>query len=150
MNPWLFSFLISIVLLVLLINWNHFSVNIYGGLISAFFMIMQNLIVHSTGLWEYHQASLFANKVIFSNYLNVFIIGIAFSMGTLFFQFLPKNLYIQLIHAFMWTLLFILFKYLASQYNLITYYHFNNLTNTHVLVFFLSLAWFKNTFLKTN
>lgn len=150
MNPWIYVFLISLVILLMLLDRKGLSVNIYGGLIAASYKLVQNLLAKELELWEFYGVNWNLPPLgLFSDRLNIFTVGIAFTMGVLFLQFLPGNLYLQLVHSVIWTLLFVLFKYIMTVFDLLTYTNFSIVMSSHVLLFMLSLAWFKTYFLKS-
>jgi hypothetical protein len=99
-------------------------------------------------LWKHNNANwTLINSIHFLNFFNIFSTGIAFTMGTIYFQLLPKKLGLQFIYAFIWTLFYTLFNFLLNENNMIIYIHFRFYMVTHVLIFFLSLAWFKTFWL---
>ena len=50
MNPWLYAFLISLVILLILLDRKRLSANIYGGVIAASYKLVQNLLAKN---WNY-------------------------------------------------------------------------------------------------
>jgi len=92
MNPWLFSFLVSLVLLVLLINFEQIKMNLYGGIILAFFMQIETILAEKLGLFEYNLVSLNMPDIfLFSDTVNIFFTGIAFNMEYWRLHFTPGN-----------------------------------------------------------
>lgn len=150
MNPHLYTFIISLLLLLLLIDLKKLHINIYGGIIAALYKVLHNVLAYDLNLWKHHKVNLYLpDSIFFSDSMNVFIIGIAFTMGILFLQYLPQNLSLQFLHAFLWTSFYVLLKYLCVKYNILTYMNFRLYMSSHILIFLLSLAWFKNNFLKS-
>ena len=59
--------------------------------------------------------------ILFSGSINIFLLGISFTMGILFVQFLPKNYYLQLLHSAIWMFFFQLMLQIARQNGMIDY-----------------------------
>ena len=84
MNPWLFTFLVSLILLVLLIDRKQITENIYGGILSAIFMQAESILATNLELFKYNLVPLnMPDFRLFSNTINIFFTGIAFNMGIL-------------------------------------------------------------------
>jgi len=147
MNPWLFSFLVSLVLLVLLINFEQIKMNLYGGIISAFFMQIETILAEKLGLFEYNLVSLNMPDIfLFSDTVNIFFTGIAFNMGILAAAFHPRKMGFQLIHGFLWSLFLVGFNVLADAFGLVDYIRFKPFFVVRQFLLFLFLAWMKNNF----
>jgi len=149
MNQHLYSFLISFTLFIFLLDRRKIHINIYGGIIGAVYQLIQNLIAHYLNLWKYNNVSLFLpNSALFSETINIFTVGYAFTMGCLFLQFLPRNIYLQLFHTLLWGLFYYLSRYIMHKFSVITYIHFSVHFSMNILTFLFSLVWFNNTFLR--
>lgn len=148
MNLWVFIFFISLVIFAVLTDWRKISVNIWGGVIAAALQLVQNLVAHSLNFWKHYKvAEELPNTLIFSNWLNIFIVGVAFTMGTLFLQFLPRNMILQLIHAGAWMFFFRLLHEIGRQFDLIYHISWSVWGGVQAIpTQFLLLAWFKNCF----
>jgi hypothetical protein len=146
-NTWLFAIIISLILFLLLVDWKQLAINIYGGGISGIYQLIESNVAYNTGLWKRNYAYSLVNSIHHLEFINVFSAGIAFTMGVIFFQLLPKRLGLQFIHAFVWTLFYALFNFLNKENNMLNYFHFRFFMVTHVFIFFLSLAWFKTFWL---
>lgn len=148
MNPWVFVFFISIIVFISLIDWRSISVNIWGGIIAAVLQLIQNIIAYSLNLWKHYRvAEGLPQSIIFSDYINIFIIGIAFTMGVIFFQFLPQNLILQFIHAIGWIFFFRLLHQITADFELINHVNWSIWATANLIpVHMLSLAWVKNSF----
>jgi len=147
MNPWLFSFLVSFVLMLLLINFRQFQMNLYGGIISAVFMQAESLLAENLGLFEYNFVTLnMPGILLFSDRVNIFFTGIAFCMGVLASAFHPRKMIYQLVHALMWSLFLIGFNVLAAQFDLVDYIRFKPYFVVRQFLLFLFFAWIRNNF----
>lgn len=149
MIQWLFAFIISVVLFLLLVDWKQLNINIYGGIIAAIYKTIDSYVGYYSGLWIHNGANEILKSFIpLLSFLNIFFVGVTFAMGIIFYQLIPRNLSLQFIHSFIWTLFYTLFYFLAKEYNLITFVHFRFYLVSHVFIFFLSLSWFKVFYLK--
>lgn len=147
MNPWLFSFLVSLVLVILLMDLQRLKTNVYGGILSALFMQAENIISTDLELLEYSFVPLNMPDIyLFSNELNVFLTGIAFNMGILIARFHPRKTGYQLLHAFIWALFLIVFNLTAEAFGLINYIRFKPYFVVRQFLLFLFIAWIRNNF----
>lgn len=148
MNPWLFAFLISFILFLVLVDWRQLHINIYGGIISVAYKLIESNVAYNAGLWKHYSTWTPVNSIPFLEFVNVSSAGIAFTMGIIYFQLLPKKLGWQFVHAFIWTIFYTLLNAILQGYGLLMYVHFRVYGVTHVLIFFLSIAWFKTFWLQ--
>lgn len=138
-SGWFYSFIIGWVALLLLIDWHSFKKNIWGGIVCSILELYQDGIAVHFGLYRLHNVGIYllGTSVFFT-------LGIAFTMGVLFMQYLPGNNKLQLIHILVFSNGFLLFEFLVAKYGLLTHIHYS-----YALSFFLnilimgSLAWFK-------
>ncbi len=148
MNPWLFSFIISVVLLVTLIDWKEIATNVHGGIISAIFMFFDVALGDKHNLFEYRQVGLnLPQWILFSDGFNIFFVGIAFGMGVLILQFLPARPGWQLIYVLVWGLFLFAFLYLSKSFHLFITINFKSFFVVRQVLLFLFLAWFKDDYL---
>lgn len=149
MNPWLFSFFISFIIFLALIDWKHISTNIYGGILSAIYMFIDVFLANILGLFKYNGVNWGLPKfILFSDLTNIFFVGISFNIGVILLQLLPQKLGFQFIYAFIWTLFLLLFLFILKEFSLVTYIHFKVHFVIRYLLFFLCLAWFKTFYLQ--
>ncbi|HEY8422868.1 MAG TPA: hypothetical protein VIL05_14185 [Thermoclostridium sp.] len=147
MNPWLFSFLASVLLFILLADWKQVNINLYGGILSAVFIQAETILAANLGLFEYNLVSLNMPDIfLVSNPVNIFLTGIAFSMGILIVQFYPRKMGYQLLSALVWTLFLTGFNFLLDTFGLVNYLRFKPYFVVRQLLLFLFLAWIKNNF----
>ncbi len=148
MNPWLFSFLISVVLLLTLVQWKAISTNIHGGILSAIYMFVDVTMGDRLNLFEYRYVGLnLPQWQLFSDSTNVFLVGIAFNIGILILQFLPARPGWQLIYLVIWDGLLVVFLHLLSSFNLFISINLKPYLMVRQLLFFFFLAWFKDFYL---
>lgn len=149
-KPWIFAIIISFILFLLLVDWKQLAVNIYGGAIAGFFKLVEGLIAKNVELWKHQGVNLnMHDSIIFSESINIFSVSIALTLGIIFLQYLPRKLGLQFIYSFTWVLFYALFTFILKEYNMLIYIHFRFYMVTHVLLFFLSLAWFKTFWLQS-
>lgn len=147
MNPWFFSFLVSIALLLLLADLRQIPKNLYGGILSAVFMQAETVLASGLELFEYNSVSLYMpDMFLFSNKLNIFLTGIAFSIGILIVQNQPRKMGCQLADAAVWALFLAAFNYLALAFNLINFIRFKPYFVIRQFLLFLFFGWIKNNF----
>ena len=92
MNPWLFVFLVSVVIFILLIDRKTFKVNMLAGLICVLYIFVTNIVAFNENLWVYSKVGQGLPHIfIFINNINIFLLGAIFFMGILFVQFLPQK-----------------------------------------------------------
>lgn len=146
MNPWLFILLIGLILFLLLIDWSTFYRNFWVGIVCAVHFLGIDILNTKLEYFRYLIVdNSFRKLFIFSNTINVFNIGVAFLMGILFTQFLPKNYFLQLIHASVWTIFFRLMFQIAEHNNMIQFIHWRVWMYFYIIpVNMLTLAWLKN------
>jgi hypothetical protein len=143
-----YAYFISLLLLLIFVDREKLHINVYGGIIAAIYMTILNLIVSKLDFWQYNNVySYLPSGLYFLEHINIFMIGIAFNMGILFLQLMPQNIYLQLGHALVWAFFYILLKYIFVWFGLMTYIKIKPYAASHVLLFLLSLAWFKANFL---
>lgn len=148
MNPWLFSFLISVVLLLTLVRWNELSTNIHGGIISAVYMFADVTLGDWLNLFEYRYVDLnLPQWPLFSDRFNIFLVGMAFIIGILLLQFLPARPGWQLIYLVVWDLFLLVFLLLSQGFNLYITTNFRAFMVVRQLLLFCFLAWFKDHYL---
>lgn len=151
MNPWLYSFLVTFILLLLFIDWKQINKNIYGGIVSALFIQTDSILGTKLGLFKFHLVPLNMPDIfLFSNTLNIFYTGIAFNIGIIMVQLQPRKLGYQLINALIWVLFLMLFYILIDKFSLIDYLKFKPYFIVRQFMLFLFLAWIKNSFILKN
>lgn len=145
MNQWLFCFLVSFILLILLADWKHITRNIYGGILSAFFMQVESILAAELELFKYNlvQTSM-PDVFLFSNTLNIFLTGLAFNIGILIVQFQPRKMTHQLVYALVWSLFLIGFNYIIDAFGLVNYLRFKPYFVVRQFLLFLFLSWIRN------
>lgn len=148
MNPWLFSFLTSALLLTSLIDWRQVPVNIHGGVLSAVFMLADTVLGDKMGLFSYAYVGLNLPKTaLFSDSLNIFLAAMAFNIGILIMQLTPQRLVLQFINAVVFGLFLFLFLRLAKSFDLYIIQNFSVFFVVRQMLLFLFLAWFKTCYL---
>jgi hypothetical protein len=152
MNPWLFIFFISLVLFLFLIDWNTLLKNLWAGIICLVDSLGVNLLAYKINYWHYMKVDEGLPKLfIFSSVINIFDIYICFMMGILFIQFLPKNYFLQLVHASVWTFFFRLMRYIQEQNNMLQFIHWRAWMYIYIVpVNMLALAWVRNIIYERN
>ncbi|NLN64163.1 MAG: hypothetical protein GX144_01915 [Clostridiaceae bacterium] len=144
MNPWLFSYMVSLMLLILLIDWKQISVNLVGGTLSAVFMLADVFLGNKYGLFTFKYVGLhLPDWNLFSDRFNVFFVGLAFNIGILIMQLLPKKMEWQLIYSVIWGFFLYLFLYLANVFDLYILTKFRVGLVLRQVLFFLFLGWIK-------
>ncbi|MCX7924004.1 MAG: hypothetical protein N3B21_18620 [Clostridia bacterium] len=148
MNFWLYVFLISVSVFLLLINWRDLTRNIWAGFVCITHQLSAHILAYKLGYWNYFGVNEgLPNLIVFSNFINIFFLGSAFLMGILFVQFLPKNYFLQLIHSSVWTFFFRLLYYIAEQNGMVQFLHWRTWMYFYIIpVNMLTLAWIKNIF----
>lgn len=150
MNPWLFTFLVSLALL-LLTGRKQMIKHLYGGILSAFFIQAESILATSLGLFEYNLVPLNLPDIfLFSDTLNIFLTGVSFNTGIIIASFHPRKMGFQLLHALAWTIFLICFNCLGAGFNLIYYHRFKPYFVIRQFLLFLFLAWVKNNFVLKN
>lgn len=148
MNPWLYTYVISLILFFLIADWRKVSINLYGGLLSAVYMLIDTFLANRLELFKYHNVGLnMPESILFSASVNIFSIGLAFNIGFIFSQLLPQKLGLQFIYSLIWTLFHLLFKLILKEFDLVSFIHFRVYFILRFLMFFLTIAWFKTFFL---
>jgi hypothetical protein len=107
-----------------------------------------DIINNKLGYWHYLKVGdSFTKLFIVSDTINVFYICTVFFMGILFVQFLPQNYFLQLLHAFVWTIFFRVMFQIAEHAKMIEFIHWRAWMYFYIIpVNMLALAWLKNTF----
>lgn len=148
MNQWMYASFISIIVFLVLCDWNRFIHNLWVGIVCISFQFGMHILVDKTGYWDYLKVNEgLPNWIVFSGFINIFFLIIVFTMGMLFIQFLPRNYYLQLIHACVWTFFYRLLFQIAEQNNMIRFHHWKVWMLFYAIpVNMLALAMLKNTF----
>lgn len=139
-NKWFYSFLISWVVFLLLIDWGTFSKNIWGGIVAAGLELWQDATAPIVGMYYFKDTEGIAlfNVPIF------FTIGVAFTMGVIFLQYLPTNPKLQLLHLFAFISGFLIYEYIVTIYGMLILSHWSLIGSFFDdLIIFGSLVWLK-------
>jgi len=151
MNPWLFTFIVSLIFFIILTDYKQLKINIWGGIIPAIFQTAQNILANDLGLWTHKGVGDgMPDWIIFSDRINIFLIGIAFSIGVIFFQHIPKNLYLQVAHIIIFAILWGLFKVLTRKYGMTTNLNWNQMLTAHgFIIMSTSMLWLKTEYFRS-
>lgn len=146
MNPWLYVFLISLTLFLLLFDIHTLKQNLWAGFVCIAYQTGLELVFNKENFMHFLRVGEGLPKsIVFSNTINIFYIGIVFTMGILFVQFLPRNYILQIAHASIWLFYFRLMSYIAQQNNMIEFVYWNAWKYIHIVPGnMLALAWLKN------
>jgi|LSQX01.2.fsa_nt_gb hypothetical protein len=138
-NEWFYSSIIGGILFFLLVDWKVFSVNVWGGIASLILELYQDGVAAAIGMYHFRKTilTLFDVPVFFA-------VGVAFTMGVLFLQYLPENTDLQFLHLLVFVIGFLIFEYIVTTYEMLvspywglTASFFDN------LLIFGSLLWLK-------
>lgn len=146
MNPWLFAFLIGLILFLLLVDRCNLARNLWAGFTCMVFQLRIDMVQEKLNYFHYLRVYEGLTKLmVFSNSVNIFLLGTVFMMGILFVQLLPKNYFLQLIHASVWLILFRLMHQFAEQNNMIEFIYWKVWKYFYIIpAQMLPLAWLKN------
>lgn len=139
LNKWFFSFVISWTVFLLLVDWNTFSRNFWGGIAASILELWQDTIASIVGMYHIQDGGFFLFRApIFLTF------GAVFTVGVLFLQYLPQNPKLQLLHIIMISAGFAVFEVIVESFGLLIKPHWNLLgsffDNTIIMG---SLAWLK-------
>jgi hypothetical protein len=135
MIQWIYIFLLSLILFLLLIDWSTLTQNISFGLLCGVHFVGLDILNNKLNYWHYLRTDYsFPKLFIFSNTINIFNIGTVFFMGILFVQFLPKNYFLQLMFQ------------IAEHAKMIQFIHWRTWMYFYIIPLnMLTLVWLKNT-----
>ncbi len=137
MIEWLVTFVMSWAMFFLLVDKERFKYTVWGGITA----VMLQLIVDTTGekLELYHIVAKFS---LFGVTSALFTFGMVFTLGTLFVQFIPNNLWLKIMHIVTTASLFLGIEYLLIQRNLIYHKNWGIIHSwiTNILVF-ITITW---------
>lgn len=140
LNGWVFSFIVGWVVLLLLVDWDLFARNIWGGIAASVLEIFQDTTADHVGIYYVNEPviRLLGTTVFFA-------FGIAFTIGVLFFQYMPDNGKLQLAHIITFTAGFVIFEYFLTKYGFLTMVYWNHAASVFLNVLIMGgLAWLKN------
>lgn len=139
-NKWFYSFLISWVVFLLLIDWKSFSKNIWGGIVAAGLELWQDSTAPIVGMYYLQDTA----GVALFNVPIFFTIGVTFTMGVIFLQYLPANPKLQLIHLLAFIVGFIIYEHLVTIYGMLVLPHWNLIGSFFDDIIIIgSLVWLK-------
>jgi hypothetical protein len=146
MNPWLYVFSLSLILFCFLVDRHTLIHNLWAGFVCVVYQLGLNIVAHRINYFHYMRVDEgFPKIIVFANSINIFFLGIAFMMGILFVQFLPRNYFLQLIHASVWLIFFRLMYQISEQNNMIEFIYYDVWRPGQVIpANMLALAWLKN------
>jgi hypothetical protein len=143
-DKWFFSFLIGWATFFLLVEWKTISRNVWGGLFAIALELWQDGAASVMGIYYFNNVflTLFDIPVFFT-------FGIVFTMGVIFFQFIPQNPDLQLLHLLMFSAGFLIFEYIVTVYGMLVlpYWSLPASFFDNVIIFG-SMLWMKR-FLKS-
>lgn len=120
--PWLITFVISWIILIVLIDLKEIKFTIWGGIFAALFqLIVDNIAIH---LNLYHFSDVIIK--IFNTAL-FFTFGSPFCIGILYAQVYPKNNILRLVSVFVLTILFFAMEYSLIYVGALKYVHWHYL-----------------------
>lgn len=146
MNPWLYVFLISVLIFFLVVDWRSLRENLWAGLLCMVHYLVMSPLQDKINMMKYLRVNEGLPDIpIFANQINIFHAGIGFTMGILFVQLLPKNFYLQFIHAGVWIASFQTMIFLSGQNHMIAFIHWRPLLLFWIIpTQTLALTWLKN------
>lgn len=140
LNKWFLSMIVGWIVFFLLIDWKKFNVNIWVGMTAC---ILQ--LIHDTEqeFMNNYQSVNNGIQILKSSFF--FTFGVVFTAGVIFFQFLPRNKVLKIIHVLVFSLGFLFFEYVTVRNGMLKYIHYNYMISfaDDVLVF-ATMAWTKS------
>ncbi|MGI6778454.1 MAG: hypothetical protein ACOX7R_10700 [Acetivibrionales bacterium] len=114
LNKWFYTFVVGWIVFLLLIDWSTIRQNIWSGIAAIGLELWQDASAHNVGM--YHMLDRGISLFNVSAFLTF---GIVFTMGVLFFQFLPMNPKLQLIHLVVFSIGFMIFEFILIEYGVL-------------------------------
>lgn len=141
--PWLFPFLLSWLLFVVLADRNRLKELIPFGFISMFTELLVDVTAVNLKFYDvnFQVINFFGAPLLFS-------FGPAFTMGVLYVQSIPKDRFLMILNIFAWTLLFMAEEHLWVADGAIVYINWNYVRSMFVDI--LAFAMFTILYLKRN
>ncbi|MCX7921981.1 MAG: hypothetical protein N3B21_08230 [Clostridia bacterium] len=139
LNGWFYTFIIGWVVFLLLIDWHLFKKNVWAGIACSILELWQDGVSIHLGLYRVQNAGIYLLGIpVF------FTIGLAFTMGVIFMQYLPSNNKLQLIHIFVFSIGFVIFETRLVKYGFLVHIHYNYTASFFINILIMtSIAWFK-------
>jgi hypothetical protein len=138
-NKWFFSFIISWILFLSLVDWRTLTMNIWGGIAASSLEFWQDSIANRMDMYHMHETGI--------SLLNIslfFTFGVVFTMGILFLQFTPKYPKLQFLHIVFFSIGFMTFELIAQSYDMLIKTHWNLLGSLFDNIIIMgSLVWLK-------
>jgi len=141
--PWLISFIVSWIVFFILVDSKKLKTTIIAGI---FTMVLQLYVDHDAIIYGLYSIT---NPII--NLLEsslFFTFGIAFTLGVLFVQYLPKtNKWLKILNILVWALLFLILEVFMVNVGVIKHIKWSYLNSFSVnIAIFIILTWMGETF----
>lgn len=145
LNGWFYSFVIAWCAFFLLVDWYSFKKNVWAGIICSILEVWQDGTAVHIGMYVFKKPGIY---LLGSSAF--FTFGLAFTMGVLFMQYLPRNNILQLLHIIVFAVGFVIFESLMEEYSFLVEFHWNSAGSIFLnITVMASLAWFKQFLYQT-
>ncbi len=139
LNKWFFSFVIGWIIFFALVDFKKININIWGGITAVILQLVHDTEGDISNFYHVHDAGLWILK---SSVF--FTFGLVFTMGVIFFQFIPGNWKLKLLHVLVFVAGFLLFEFIVLKNGMLTYVHYNFwLSVADDILVTLTLVWTK-------
>lgn len=124
----------------LLVDWRKFHVNVWGGIAASILQLIHDTELASLGNYQFNDVGIWVLK---SSFFLTF--GIVFTMGVIFFQFIPKNMKLKIIHVIVFTAGLLIFEYIMVSNGKLKHIHYSYwLSLADNLLVLSALSWIKS------
>ncbi|TYQ17978.1 UNVERIFIED_CONTAM: hypothetical protein Cloal_0373 [Acetivibrio alkalicellulosi] len=141
---WIIRFTAVWILLLLLIDWSEFKINVWSGVFSIALQIAMDTVFIHNNFYKIENPviSIWGSSLFF-------IIGPVFVIGVLISQYQPSKRWAQILYVFLLAVVYDFEEYLLTVRNELTYTNWN-LTSSIIINFILmmSISWFAIVILK--
>lgn len=142
-DKWFFSFIIGWIVFLLLVDRKEIQRNIWGGIAAVALELWQDGSACAKGMYHFSPSvfHLLGVPVFFT-------LGVVFTMGVLFIQFVPKNPDLQMLHLLLTGTGFIVFEYIVTVNGMLVFEYWS-LAGSFLddIIIFGSFLWLKQLIL---
>lgn len=143
---WVFSALVCWIILLLLIDLTHVRKLIFAGILAVIMQLAFDTLAIQEDLYfsKNGMITLWGSSVFFT-------VGVSFPMGIMAVQHISSQAKYQALNIVAWSLLFLLFEYVAIRNDMLIHHHWNLALSLSINIMAMAtLSWFGSNFIKSS
>lgn len=133
---WIVTFVLGWLMLVILVDKSRLHHTMWGGVTAVVLQLIVDTGASNLGLYTV------VSKYHLGGGSPFFTFGVVFTMGILFFQYIPTNIWLKITHILVISTLFLALEYLLEYRSVLRYHHWHMGASwfTNILVF-ITITW---------